>query len=263
MTADCWNDYITNKLACLCPDAMELPHIRIVAATLAAFGIHLISPFFATTKGKSMHAELQSYFSEVHHSLLNDDIDDSFFEFNGGFFKGISSYLVDNIKKTEYGIDVIMAITETAIVYKDDAIKLANKICVKMADVLTQQRGGYYGFGQKDQEYYVFDQAPNIDQTTTNNLEQERQCGDADHHLKKKPSISTVSRGVILKSTVALHNANPNPSDFRKMGSIVKVLEQMNNEWSAKQQSLLIAGLSKNKHLSYTLINGNLPYFPV
>ena len=63
-------------------------------------------------EGKSTHTELQSYFSEVHHSLLNDDIDDSFFEFNGGFFKGISSYLVYNINKTDYGIDVVMAITE-------------------------------------------------------------------------------------------------------------------------------------------------------
>ena len=164
---------------------MELPHIRIVAATLAAFGIHLISPFFVTT----------------------------------------------------------------AIVYKDDAIKHANNIRVKMAEVLAKQRGGYYGFGQKDKEYYVFDQAPNTGQTITNNLEQERQCGDADHRLKKKPSISTVSRGVILKSTVALRDANPNPSDFRKMGSVVKVLEQINNEWSTKQESLRIAGLSKKEAL--------------
>ena len=42
---------------------------------------------------------------------------------------------------------------QRTIVYKDDAIKLVNKILVKMADVLAQQRGGYYGFGQKDKEY--------------------------------------------------------------------------------------------------------------
>ena len=162
-------------------------------------------------------------------------------------FTCISSYFVNNIKKTEYGNDGVMAITDTASEYLDDCIKLANRIRVKLADVLTQQRAGYYGFGDKKKEYFVFDQAPNIDKTITNNIEQERQCGDSDNKLKKKPSIQTISRGVILKSTTALRDANPNPSQFRKMGSVVKILEEIRSEWTSKQESLRKAGLSRKE----------------
>ena len=108
------NDYVTNKLACLCRDAMDLPHILTVAATLAAFGIHLISPFFAVTKGKSTHSELKQYFSDVHASLTQQTINEKFFDFDGEYFKGIGSYFVNNIKKFEYGSEVTLAITETA-----------------------------------------------------------------------------------------------------------------------------------------------------
>ena len=119
-----------------------------------------MSSFLAKTKGKSTHTRLQSYFSELYDSLLNDTIDDSLFEFTGDFLKGISSYFVNNIKKTEYGNDVVMAITDTASEYLDDCIKLANRIRVKLANVLAQQRGGYYGFGDKKKEYFVFGSSP-------------------------------------------------------------------------------------------------------
>ena len=240
-------DYVTNKLACLCRDAMNLPHIRLVAATLAAFGIHLVSPFFAQTKGKSTHTELQAYFTEVHSSLLNDTIDESFFEFNGGYFRGISSYFVQSIKKNEYGVDVAFAVTETAHDSITDAVKLANKIRVKMAEVLSQQRGSYYGFGGKEKQFYVFDQAEDVDRAITNNLEQERQCGDTAQRLKKKPSIPTVSRGVILKRTTEMRDENPNPSEFRKMGPVVKAIEKINSEWTAKQDELRRAGCLKKE----------------
>ena len=187
-------------------------------------------PYRCGNSGSFRNSLNITFFSELHDSLLNDTIDDSFFEFTGDFFKGISSYFVNNIKKTEYGNDVVMTITDTASEYLDDYIKLANRIRVKLADVLAQQRGGYYGFGDKKKEYFVFDQAPNIDKTITNNIEQGRQCGDSDNRLKKKPSIQTICRGVILKRTTALRDANPNPSQFRKMGSVVKILEEIQSE---------------------------------
>ena len=40
------HDYITNKLACLVRDAMEMEYILVVLTAVAAFGIHLVSPYF-------------------------------------------------------------------------------------------------------------------------------------------------------------------------------------------------------------------------
>ena len=66
-----WNDYteffekhddITTKPACLFRDAIELSYIRIMLPTVAAFGIHLVSPFFANTRWCGSHKITIMYF---------------------------------------------------------------------------------------------------------------------------------------------------------------------------------------------------------
>ena len=44
-----------------------------------------------------------------------------------------------------------------------------------------------------------------------------------------------------------MQDSNPNPSEFRKMGSFVKAIETISREWNAKQESLRLAGLSKKQ----------------
>ena len=44
-----------------------------------------------------------------------------------------------------------------------------------------------------------------------------------------------------------MRDANPNPSQFRKMGSVVKILEEIQSEWTIKQESLRKAGLSRKE----------------
>ncbi len=48
-----------------------------------------------------------------------------------------------------------------------------------LADTIARQRGKYYGFGPYLEEYPVFEQCKNIDQTPVNNLAEESQCGNA------------------------------------------------------------------------------------
>ena len=68
----------------------------------------------------------------------------------------------------------------------NDCTMLANTVRTKMAEVLVQQRGKYYGFGDVPKEFFVFDQAENIDLAITNNLEEERQCGGHNNRLHKR-----------------------------------------------------------------------------
>ena len=91
------NDFITNKLACLCHDAVELSYIRVVIATVAAFGVHLVAPFFAKTKStKVNHSGLQEYFENLYESLVNQTIDASFFYFEKPAFVGVSHFLFES-----------------------------------------------------------------------------------------------------------------------------------------------------------------------
>ena len=235
-------------LACLCHE-VELSYIRVVIATVAAFGVHLIAPFFAKTKStKVNHSDLQVYFENLYESLSNHSIDASFFSFEKPAFVGVSPYLFEHKRDgLDYGKDLIAAVTDFSAEFIDECVKLGNAIRVKLGEVLAQQRGQYYGFGGETQEFYVFDQAPNIDETITNNLEQERQCGDADHRLKKKVSLPTISRGMILKQTSKLRESNPDHGKFRKMGPVVKIIEEIHSEWSEKQESLREADLTKEQ----------------
>ena len=94
---------------------------------------------------------MQSHFSELHDGLLNDTIDDSFFEFTGDLFKGISSYFVNNTKKTEYRNDVVMAITDTASEYLDDCNKARKQnSCKIVRRVDSTKRRVFRLWGQKE-----------------------------------------------------------------------------------------------------------------
>ena len=63
-----------------------------------------------------------------------------------------------------------------------------------------------------------------VDKTITNNIELERQCGTHCNRLRKKPPISTVSSGNILKYSNHLRNEDSaNLEIFHKMGTIRKM----------------------------------------
>ena len=189
-----WNDfcsflekhsYITNKLACLVRDALNLDYVKVVVAVVAAIGVHLISPYHAMTIHKdATHSSLQVSLKTLYNDLIDHEVNEDFFKFDAPEFESVSQQLFDNVKK-EYKMDVLNSVGEMARSHLDDCIKLANKMIPQIADVLAMQRGKYYDFGDYPREYHVFDQCDNIDNTPVHNLQMERQCGDTDHRLKK------------------------------------------------------------------------------
>ena len=78
----------------------------------------------------------------------------------------------------------------------------------------------------------------------------ERQCGDKDHRLKKKASLDNVSRDSVPSQT---HNLRGQVSrDYRKMGYVVKIMNDIKAEWKDKQKDLQEIGLSqKESNLLY------------
>ena len=210
------HDYTTNKLACLVHDTMQFEYIPVILSTIASFGPHLTHPYFAKTKGKSTHSELREYFVTLHNSLMNKHIDTNFFEMSQPAFEGVSKQMFDNVKKNEYSEEVIKAVSDMAREHIDDCTMLGNIVRSKMADVLAQQRGKYYGFGDAPKEFYVFDQAENVDSAPTHNLEQERQCGGHDNRLHKKVNLQAVSRGNILKLTTKLRDVDSDKGKIRR-----------------------------------------------
>ena len=74
------------------------------------------------------------------------------------------------------------AVKERAESHMNDSITLAQIIFPHLGEVFRSQRGKYYDFGDIE-EYHVFEQCDNIDQTPVHNLQMERQFADTDRRL--------------------------------------------------------------------------------
>ena len=250
-----WDDFtcflesfseISNKLACLARDALNLQYVKVVIAVVAAIGVHLISPYHAKTiSKKENHTSLKWYLKILHSELSTFSVDEEFFKFVEPAFESVTPKIFKQVLK-EYKIDVLNSVKEVAELHLKDCITLANKMIPQMADLLARQRGKHYDFGNYPREYLVFDQCEDIDNTPVHNLQMERQCGDIDHRLKQKANINVVNRGTILKNTENLRGSTPS-KEFRKMGPVFEDLSEIKHEWNVRQKELESFGLEKKE----------------
>ena len=214
-------------------------------AVIAVIGVQLIAPYHAMTiSNKSTHSSLKLFFENLYEDLCNLQVDETFFSLTSPAFKLVSDKLFAEVQKN-YGLDVVKAVKEMAESHMNDYITLAQIMLSHLEEVLRSQRGKYYGFGDIEEEYPVFEQRDNIDQTPIHNLHMERQCGDTDHRLKKKASLGTVSRDSVLSQTQNLRGQVSR--DYRNMGNVVKIMDDMKPEWKVKEKDLQEIGLSQKE----------------
>ena len=142
---------------------------------------------------KSTHNSLKLFFENLNEELFKHQVDEIFFSLTSPAFISLSDKLFTEVQKNHV-LDVVKAIKEMAESHMNDCITLAQIMLPHLREVLRSQRGKYYGFGDIEEEYRVFEQCDNIDQTPVYNLQMERQCGDGDYRLKKKSTLDTVSR---------------------------------------------------------------------
>ena len=112
-----WNDlqlfldshsYITNKLAYLIRDGMQRSYVKVVSCVCAAFGVHLILPFYHKTK--STHTSLKEFFTTLQNNLTSVPVNESFFDFISPAFLAFSDDVFNGSKK-EFGNGVLQAVT--------------------------------------------------------------------------------------------------------------------------------------------------------
>ena len=176
-----------------------MEYIGVVVAVIAVICVQLIAPYDAMTiSNKSTHSSLKLFFENLYEELCKHQFDETFFSFTSPVFKSVSDKLFTEVQK-KYGLDVVKAVKEMAESHMNECIALAQIMLPNLVEVLRSQIGKYYGFRDIQEEYPVFEQRDNIDQTPVHNLQMERQCGDTDHRLKKKASLDTVSRDSVLR----------------------------------------------------------------
>ena len=80
-----------------------------ILAVITTFRVHLISPFFAKTKGKSANSELQICFNSLYASLHHHYVGAIFFHFD----KPVSFqplYDFYGMVDTEYNLEILEAV---------------------------------------------------------------------------------------------------------------------------------------------------------
>ena len=213
------HDNITNKLACLVRHSFDHKWIKLVIAVVATLVIHVISPFhYISISNGMVHDDIGEFLTDMNNDMPNRVVAADFFHLDGPVVGSITCAIFDSVLK-EYHAEVVMSICNLSQNYTNDCITLAQKILPKFAESIVRQRGAAYGIGAANNHVAIYRQITdggNINDTPTNNLEQERQCGDVDYRLKKKGSLNAVSRDIILNQTAHLRKENPE-ADFTKI----------------------------------------------
>ena len=75
------------------------------------------------------------------------------------------------------------------------------------------------------------DQAANVDDTPTNNMDMERLMGKADYRLQKLQTLPAASRSIVLQKTRTLRDASKGPS-FRSFRKVVEIKREKEVEWN-------------------------------
>ena len=156
------NPHISNKLACLVRELMNLPHLRVVYCAFASLGVHLIEPFYARsiTQGAT-HSELKVFYKNIYDCLISQKAHSEFLTFSKPFFPGVSEMLLKGVKNS-YGMSALQSVMEVAQEHEEDVLLLIPQL----GQTLAKQRRDY-GLDQElfPPEFPVEEQASNVDDT--------------------------------------------------------------------------------------------------
>jgi hypothetical protein len=230
----CRNPHITNKLACLVRELLSLPHMKVIYAAFALLGVYLIEPFYARTIATgATHSELGIFYRELFSSLQDTKVEASMLAMEDPIFPGVSKALFKSIKMS-YGEKVLEVVREVAEEHAEDVVMLVNHTLPELAITLARQRRDYdLDTSSFPAQYPVQEQARNIDNTPTNNMDMEWLMGLTDQRLKKLQSLSAASRSIILRKTRALRESREK-SNFRSFRQQVEDKREKEVEWNAK-----------------------------
>ena len=228
------NPHISNKLACLVRELQNLPHLKVIYAVFALLGVHLIEPFYSKTITKGVtHTELKIFYQQLHKGLSEKKADISIITLSSPFFPGISDRLFNGVKQS-YGQEVLKVVMETAHENEKDVIMLINLMLPELATTLARQRRDY-GLDMENfpAQFPIDDQANNIDDTPTNNMDMERLMGKTDYRLQKLQGLQAASRSIVLQKTAALRDASAS-SSFRSFRKQVEAKRELEVQWNKK-----------------------------
>ena len=227
------NPQVSNRLACLVRDLMDLPYLKVIFAVFAGIGVHLVEPFYWKTVEKgATHSILKIFYKGLYHDM-ETPVEINFFEFNAPSFASVSKNMFKSVKES-YGTDVLDMVTKIAHEHSGDVVKLANLMIPGLRTVLARQRRDYGISDEFPAQYPIDEQAAEIDDTPVHDLAMDSQCATVDHRLPKLQTLSAVGRSMILQGTMKLRTGTERSFRSFKAEALKKRLLEL--KWSEKMK---------------------------
>ena len=135
--------HISNKLACLVRELMNLPHLKVIYSVFALLGVQLVEPFYSITiDTKSTHSSLKVFYQGLYDSLTKTKASADFILLEKPHFPGVSDDLFHGVKES-YDETVLSAVKEVALEHEEDVLMLINLMLPELGKTLGKQRRDY------------------------------------------------------------------------------------------------------------------------
>ena len=134
------NPCITNRLACLVRDFLNIEYLDISFSVFSSIGIHLIEHFltFTTSEGAT-YSKLKDF---IYLYTMKRLVTKEFFLFDNSWFEAVSADMLGGIKRG-YNSKVVGTVKAEAMGNIDDCIMLVNFIMPELRTVHGRQRRDY------------------------------------------------------------------------------------------------------------------------
>ena len=239
------NPDITNRLACLVRDFLEIEYLDVAFSVFAAYGIHLVEPFFATTiNTDATHSSLKDFYQGLY-GKMSKPVNETFFKFSTNPWFSAIAVRTHYAVKESYTLDVVSTVEDMANEHMQQCIQLANLIMPEARKVLGRQRRDYNLSEEFQPEYPIEKQAPKSDDTPVHNLGMERVYGKTDYRAKKLKQLDAVSRSMILYATGQLRKDYQD--SFRKFRKEAEEIRDLKIKWSQKMKDRFAAKLTEKQ----------------
>ena len=135
--------HISNKLACLVRELMNLPHLKVIYACFALLGVQLVEPFYSRTiHPEATHSTLKAFYHGLYESLNKQKVTTDFIQLDKPHFPGVSDELFTAVRNS-YGNTVLQAVKQVSMEQEEDVLMLINLMLPEMAKTLGRQRRDY------------------------------------------------------------------------------------------------------------------------
>ncbi|KAK6171675.1 hypothetical protein SNE40_018117 [Patella caerulea] len=241
-------EHVTNQLACIVRCFQDLDFLKVLYASGALIGLHLVEPFLSlTTSATTTYKVLIPAFKQLFRDLCETDP----VKFLDVSTPALSFVSKERFQTTRYDDEVCNAIETVTSQHRDEVIKVIKMILPTLATGFQKQKGDIFEFGGYEDSDHALSKmdTQKLERAPIHNLDAKRSVGFVNYELKRRGAkeLNAASSAQVKAKASDLIEARPSGSfkDYREIGT-VKIPEIL-AAWNTRQSELMAQGLAEKE----------------